>query len=285
MPARDRPRSRRPSLGSAHGLRADHRSGCRSPWPSSCSGSAWTSRRPTSGGWASSRRRSLVALACQLVLLPAICFGLVVLFDLPPLLGIGLLLLAASPGGTTANLFSHLFRGDVALNITLTAINSIIAIATLPIITSLAINYFDRSDDVSMPFAEVVKVFALILDPGRDRHAGARPGARLRRTDGQAGPDRVGRHPGHPGARHHARPARQHPRLPRPTSAWRPASSARPASSSATSSRRPLGIIETQAIASSFEIGVHNGDAGHLRRRGGPRQRRDLGPGCGLRRR
>ena len=39
-----------------------------------------------------------VALACQSLLLPAICFGLVVLFDLPPLLGIGMLLLAASPG-------------------------------------------------------------------------------------------------------------------------------------------------------------------------------------------
>ena len=39
----------------------------------------------------------LVALVCQLVLLPAICFGIVVLFDLPPFLGIGLLLLSASP--------------------------------------------------------------------------------------------------------------------------------------------------------------------------------------------
>jgi BASS family bile acid:Na+ symporter len=44
-------------------------------------------------------RAVAVALACKLVLLPAICFGIVVLLDLPPLLGIGLLLLAASPGG------------------------------------------------------------------------------------------------------------------------------------------------------------------------------------------
>ncbi|MCD4534003.1 bile acid:sodium symporter family protein [Nocardioides sp. cx-169] len=107
----------------------------------------------------------LVALGCQLVLLPAVCFGLVVLFDLSPFLGIGMLLLAASPGGTTANLFSHLFRGDVALNITLTAINSIVAIATLPLITNLAIDYFDENETVSMPLEEVVKVFALILVP------------------------------------------------------------------------------------------------------------------------
>lgn len=106
-----------------------------------------------------------VALACQILLLPAICFGLVVLFDLPALLGIGMLLLAASPGGTTANLFSHLFRGDVALNITLTAINTVIAVVTLPLITGLAIAWYDRQDDVSMPLVEIVKVFALILLP------------------------------------------------------------------------------------------------------------------------
>jgi BASS family bile acid:Na+ symporter len=106
-----------------------------------------------------------VALACQILLLPAICFGLVVLFDLPALLGIGMLLLAASPGGTTANLFSHLFKGDVALNITLTAINTVIAVVTLPLITGFAIAYFDRQDDVTMPLVEIVKVFALILVP------------------------------------------------------------------------------------------------------------------------
>ena len=110
-------------------------------------------------------RAVAVALACQVVLLPAVCFGLVVLFDLPALLGIGMLLLAASPGGTTANLFSHLFRGDVALNITLTAINTVIAVVTLPLITGLAIAFYDRQDDVTMPLVEIVKVFALILLP------------------------------------------------------------------------------------------------------------------------
>jgi len=110
-------------------------------------------------------RAVAVSLACQVLLLPVVCFGLVVLFDLPALLGIGMLLLAASPGGTTANLFSHLFRGDVALNITLTAINTVIAVVTLPVITGLAIAYYDRQDDVSMPLVEIVKVFALILLP------------------------------------------------------------------------------------------------------------------------
>jgi bile acid:Na+ symporter, BASS family len=110
-------------------------------------------------------RAAVVALACQLVLLPLVCFGLVELFDLDPLLAIGMMLLAASPGGTTANLFSHLFRGDVALNISLTAVNSVLAIGTLPLITNLAIDHFGRDDSVTMPLGEVVQVFALILVP------------------------------------------------------------------------------------------------------------------------
>lgn len=107
----------------------------------------------------------VVALTCQLLVLPAISFALVVMLDLSPLLGIGMLLLAASPGGTSANLFSHLFRGDVALNVTLTAVNSLISIVTLPLITGLAIRYFDRQDTVELPLVEVLKVFAIVLVP------------------------------------------------------------------------------------------------------------------------
>ena len=125
-----------------------------------------------------------IALICQIVLLPLICFGLVVLFDLPALLGIGMLLLAASPGGTTANLFSHLFKGDVALNITLTAINTVVAVVTLPLITGFAIAYYDRQDDVTMPLVEIVKVFALILLPvGVGMLANARAPEFARRMD------------------------------------------------------------------------------------------------------
>src|SRR5215217_6844223 len=80
-------------------------------------------------------RPVLIALGCQLLLLPALCFGLVLAFRLPPALAVGMMLLAASPGGTTANLYSHLFRGDVALNVTLTAVNSVIAVVSLPLVT------------------------------------------------------------------------------------------------------------------------------------------------------
>ncbi|MRG59545.1 bile acid:sodium symporter family protein [Agromyces sp. CFH 90414] len=108
----------------------------------------------------------IIALLCQLLVLPAICFALVVLFDLPPVLAVGMLLLAASPGGTTANLYSHLFRGDVALNISLTALNSVLAVFTLPLITNLAIAYFLPGDDeLGLQLAKTVEVFAIVLLP------------------------------------------------------------------------------------------------------------------------
>ena len=110
-------------------------------------------------------RAVVVALVCQLLLLPLLCFGLVTALDLPPLLAIGMMLLAASPGGTSANLYSHLFRGDVALNVSLTAINSVLAIGTLPLITNLAIAHYDQGDTVSLQFTKVVEVFAVVLVP------------------------------------------------------------------------------------------------------------------------
>ncbi|WP_396667806.1 bile acid:sodium symporter family protein [Microbacterium sp. R86528] len=108
----------------------------------------------------------IVALGCQLVLLPAICFALVLLFQLPPILAVGMMMLAASPGGTTANLYSHLFRGDVALNISLTAVNSVIAVVTLPLITNLAIVYFNPFDDqLGLQWSKTLEVFAIVLLP------------------------------------------------------------------------------------------------------------------------
>jgi BASS family bile acid:Na+ symporter len=107
----------------------------------------------------------VIALGCQLLLLPLVCFGIVKIFDLPPLLAVGMMLLAASPGGTSANLFSHLFRGDVALNVSLTAVNSVISIVSLPLITNIAIDYFNLDDSVGLQFGKVLEVFAIVLVP------------------------------------------------------------------------------------------------------------------------
>lgn len=107
-----------------------------------------------------------IALFCQMILLPLLCFGLAIIFNLNPVLAVGLMLLAASPGGATANLYSHLSNGDVALNITLTAVNSVLTLFTLPFLVNLSLDYFlDSGQYVPIQFKKVVEVFAIVLVP------------------------------------------------------------------------------------------------------------------------
>ena len=112
------------------------------------------------------RRAVAMALFCQLLVLPAVCLALVSLFDLPAQLAIGMMLLAASPGGVSANLFSYIFRGDVALNITLTAINSVLSVVSLPIIVNLSFSIWMPGDKaLGLQFDKVAEVFAVVLIP------------------------------------------------------------------------------------------------------------------------
>ena len=108
----------------------------------------------------------IVALICQTLILPLACLALIYLFELEPALAVGMMLLAASPGGTSANLYSHLAGGDVALNITLTAINSALSIATLPLIVNWSLAHFMTGDQaIPLQFAKVVQVFVIVLGP------------------------------------------------------------------------------------------------------------------------
>lgn len=108
----------------------------------------------------------LIALFCQLVVLVSIAFIICKVLALPPLLAVGLMLLAASPGGSTANLFSYLFKGDIALNITLTAINSVIAAFTLPLIVNFAIQHFmNDGQQISLQLSKILQVFSIIIIP------------------------------------------------------------------------------------------------------------------------
>ncbi len=108
----------------------------------------------------------LIALFCQLILLVGIAFLICKILALPSLLAVGLMLLAASPGGTTANLFSYLYKGDIALNITLTAINAIVAAVFLPFIVNFSILHFmNEGQQVGLQFTKVLQVFLIILVP------------------------------------------------------------------------------------------------------------------------
>jgi BASS family bile acid:Na+ symporter len=107
-----------------------------------------------------------IALVTQMLILTFVCFLVANFSGLTPVLAVGLMLLAASPGGPTANLYSHLFNGDVALNITLTAVNSVLALFTLPVIVNLSMEYFMGSGQyIPLPFSKVIEVFVVVLVP------------------------------------------------------------------------------------------------------------------------
>ncbi|REK90453.1 bile acid:sodium symporter family protein [Streptomyces inhibens] len=107
-----------------------------------------------------------VALVVQLVLLPLVCFGLVHLFRLASVLAVGMMLLAACPGGPKANVLSHIFGGDVALSISLTAVNSVIAAFTLPVSYNFAAHAFTPgAAGLGLQFGKVLEVFAEALVP------------------------------------------------------------------------------------------------------------------------
>jgi BASS family bile acid:Na+ symporter len=107
-----------------------------------------------------------IGLFCQMFILPIVCFVIVKGFNLAPELAVGLMLLAASPGGSTANLFSHLANGDVALNISLTAFNSVLSLLMLPLIVNFSLDYFMESGQViPMQFKKIIEVFAIVLVP------------------------------------------------------------------------------------------------------------------------
>lgn len=111
-------------------------------------------------------RAVLTGLVLQTAVLPWAALALALLFRLPPELAVGLMLLAASPGGATANIYSHLAHGDVALNITLTAINSLLCLLTLPVILNLSLEYFlGAGQYVPPPVRKIVEVAVIIVLP------------------------------------------------------------------------------------------------------------------------
>ena len=111
-------------------------------------------------------RAVFAGLLAQVVILPLVCFGIAKGFGLAPALAVGLMLLAASPGGATANLFSHLANGDVALNITLTAVNSVVSLLTLPLILTFSLTHFlGAENSVPLQFSKIIQVFLIVLVP------------------------------------------------------------------------------------------------------------------------
>jgi len=111
-------------------------------------------------------RAAAVGLGCQILVLPLLALGIAHLFALSPELAVGLMVLAASPGGAGANVLSYLGGGDVALNITLTAVNSVLSLLTMPLIVGMALRHFLGGDrGIAMQPAEVIGVIVVVLVP------------------------------------------------------------------------------------------------------------------------
>ena len=100
----------------------------------------------------------LIGLTNQLILLPIIGFTLAILFDLDPVMAVGLMILASCPGGPTSNLITQVCKGNIALSVTLTALASFISILIIPFILSFALGYFGTATGVTitLPIVETI---------------------------------------------------------------------------------------------------------------------------------
>ena len=103
----------------------------------------------------------------QLILLPLIGFGLAFLIPVDPVVAVGIIILAACPGGSTSNLISHLAKGDTALSVSLTAASSLITVLTIPFIVNLGLVTFIGVDKVVKleVLPTIIQIFAIAVFP------------------------------------------------------------------------------------------------------------------------
>ncbi len=95
----------------------------------------------------------VVGFICQLILLPVVAYILILILKLPLEIALGLMIIAAAPGGVTSNVLTKFANGDVALSITLTAIMSLLSIISVPFIVLTSANLLgvtSISPDISM---------------------------------------------------------------------------------------------------------------------------------------
>ncbi|MGD1927403.1 MAG: bile acid:sodium symporter family protein [Leptolyngbyaceae cyanobacterium] len=104
-----------------------------------------------------------LGLGAQLIMLPLVGFGLASVLPLTPELAVGVMILAACPGGPTSNLVTYLARGNVALSITLTALSSLVTVFTIPLVVNWAmVQFMGAGTDLQLPFLTTVLQIAVI---------------------------------------------------------------------------------------------------------------------------
>ncbi|MEM9068290.1 MAG: bile acid:sodium symporter [Myxococcota bacterium] len=103
----------------------------------------------------------LIGVASQFGWMPLVAFGLARLFDLDPNLALGLIIVGATPGGTTSNLFSYYSRADVALSISMTVTSTVVAVVAMP----LLVGAYAGGLSFSVPVGKIATTLALVLVP------------------------------------------------------------------------------------------------------------------------
>ena len=108
-----------------------------------------------------------VGFFSQLIILPVVAYLLIIILRTPPEIAIGVMIIAAAPGGVTSNILTKFANGDVALSITLTAIISLISIISVPLIIFTSADLFgitSFSQDISMT-GIALKMFLVVTVP------------------------------------------------------------------------------------------------------------------------
>ncbi len=103
----------------------------------------------------------------QLIILPLVAYLLIIILKVPPEIAIGVMIIAAAPGGVTSNILTKFANGDVALSISLTAVISLISIITVPLIIFTSADLFgitNISQNISM-IGIALKMFLVVTVP------------------------------------------------------------------------------------------------------------------------
>ena len=112
-------------------------------------------------------RAVVTGLCCQMILLPLLAFLIARMSNIDSMFKVGLMVIAACPGGATSNLITYLLRGNVALSISMTAINSMITLVTIPVVVTLSLGFFIHQDEaIRLNVGEtMINVFLITLLP------------------------------------------------------------------------------------------------------------------------
>ena len=109
----------------------------------------------------------IVGLINQIVLLPVIAYVLISILNVETDIAIGIMILAACPGGPTSNLITYLAKGDIGLSISLTTVNSLITIFTIPFVVDFALTQFLETEKMVQinKLQTVLQIFVIVVIP------------------------------------------------------------------------------------------------------------------------